>query len=287
MAMGKIIRSIRCLRDKRETDMTDFLQVNKFAELHNGNTIIFCKTDYIAEEFNRLQERKKPLIFISGNSDYHINDTLAEHKPKCIVKWFAQNYVGQKRDDMETIPLGIENSFTPSVKYTGWRTAGFVDKAIQQIELFSKDYFQKPNKFAYVNFRNWTNPQHRRRVKDRCSLYSHFTMGEEVDFPQFVSDILDHECVVCAQGNDIGDNIRIYETLYLNRIPILFNMFMYDSLHYNFPSIKITDYSQLEDLDWLKEQKETAHERAANNWREMLTASYWIRLIKTAEKEID
>tara|TARA_R100000008_G_scaffold86624_1_gene80524 strand:- start:1028 stop:1831 length:804 start_codon:yes stop_codon:yes gene_type:complete len=264
--------------------MEDFLQVNKLAELHNGDTIIFCKTDNIHQDFDRLWRREKPVIFISGNSDYHVNDKLAENKPRCIVKWFCQNYVGHKRDDMVAIPLGIENSFPPSSRHTGWQPAQFADKSKLQIELLGKNYSQKPSKFAYVNFRNWTNRKHREQVKNECSQWSHFTMGEEVEFAQFVTDILDHECVVCAQGNDIGDNIRIYETLYLNRIPILFNMFMYQSLHYNFPNIKITDLNQLGDLDYLKEQKETAYERATNNWREMLNASYWINLIKSTER---
>lgn len=34
--------------------MNDFIQLNKFAELHDGKNIIFCKTDYLMSEFNKI-----------------------------------------------------------------------------------------------------------------------------------------------------------------------------------------------------------------------------------------
>ena len=266
--------------------MKDFLQINKLAELHNNDTIIFCKTDYLPKQFEYLKNRQKPLVIISGNSDYSIHEKHLQYLPKCVVKWFCQNYIGPKKDIITTIPLGIENSFAPSKDHMGWSPALFADKAEQQINLLSKTYDIEPKKFAYVNFRNRTNPHHRQAVKLECSKHSHFTMGKEIDFSSFVSDILDHECVVCAQGNDIGDNIRIYETLYLNRIPILFNEFMHRSLHYNFPHIMITDMNQLGDLDWLQKQKKSAYERASSNWEEMLNSSYWLELIKKEAEKI-
>lgn len=29
-------------------------QINKLSHLHNGNNIIFCKTDFLKEEFNYI-----------------------------------------------------------------------------------------------------------------------------------------------------------------------------------------------------------------------------------------
>lgn len=266
--------------------MKDFLQINKLAELHNDDTIIFCKTDYLPKQFQVLKHREKPVVVISGNSDYSIHESHLQHLPNCVVKWFCQNYIGPKKDIITTIPLGIENSYAPSKNHLGWQSVEFSHKAKIQIDLLSKSYDIKPSKFAYVNFRNRTNPHHRQQVKLECSKYRHFTTGKEIDFQGFVSDILDHECVVCAQGNDMGDNIRIYETLYLKRIPILFNKFMHRSLHHNFPHIMITDMSQLGDLDWLQKQKKSAYERASSNWIEMLNSSYWLGLIKKEAEKI-
>ena len=262
--------------------MIDFVEINKFGNLHNNDTIVFCKTDYILQDFNKLSDRTKPLIFISGNSDYPIDDDLIKRMPKCIVKWFAQNYIGKPNDIVEPIPLGIENSF--AAHRSGHTDALFTAKANQQIELLSKSYTHEPTRFAYVNFRNWTNPRHRQLVKETCKLYDHFTMQSEVDFPTFISDILDHQCVVCAQGNELGDNLRVYETLYLNRIPITFNPYL--QMHKYLPHILITDLAQLADWEWLEEQRCTAYERAVGNWEEMLTASYWISRIKEFEKAI-
>ena len=264
--------------------MKSIIQINRFAELHNDETIVFCKTDYILQDFNRLSYRTKPLIFISGNSDYPIDNDLIKRMPKCIVKWFAQNYIGELNDIVEPIPLGIENSF-PAIREghgVGW------EHAIEKLKFLSQYHNQSNiyNNFAYVNFHNWTNPHHRQLVKEKCRLYDHFTMQSDVDFPKFVSDILDHKCVVCAQGNGLGDNHRIYESLYLNRIPILFNKYMYKSLHYKFPNIFIDRIEQLGDLKWLEEQQYTAYERADKNWQDLVTASYWISRIKKFEKAI-
>lgn len=62
----------------------DFLQLNKFSELHDGKNIIFCKTDYIISEFNYIKNLKNDVILITGNSDYPITDDLANLAPKNI-----------------------------------------------------------------------------------------------------------------------------------------------------------------------------------------------------------
>lgn len=75
---------------------------------------------------------------------------------------------------------------------------------------------------------------------------------------EYYSKILDYEAVVCAQGNGPGDNHRIYETLYLNRIPITFNASMYEKLHHKFPVILLENLKLLEDYNFIKQKIEQA-----------------------------
>ena len=41
--------------------MIDFVEINKFGNLHNNDTIVFCKTDYILQDV-KLYFIKKNLI---------------------------------------------------------------------------------------------------------------------------------------------------------------------------------------------------------------------------------
>jgi hypothetical protein len=79
--------------------------------------------------------------------------------------------------------------------------------------------------------------------------------------------------VLCPQGNGLGDNHRIYETLYLNRIPITTGPHVHKSLHYKFPVVLIEDVNLLNNYDLVKEQVEIAKKK---EWdRSLLDLDYW------------
>ena len=40
----------------------DFFQINKLSYLHNDTTIVFCKTDYLIKEFEKISNLKNKCI---------------------------------------------------------------------------------------------------------------------------------------------------------------------------------------------------------------------------------
>ena len=88
--------------------MADLFQINKLSHLHDGKKIIFCKTDYLIQEFENIKKLDNNVILISGNSDYPITDEYLKFVPKNIIKWFGQNILSNN-SLFEPIPIGIEN----------------------------------------------------------------------------------------------------------------------------------------------------------------------------------
>jgi len=250
----------------------DPLQINRFAQLHNGETVIFCKTDFLLEEFKNIEDRKQDVILISGNSDYCITEDVVARAPANIKKWFCQNRLSPS-PLLESIPLGIENHVDCIRKGhgKGW------GHAIEKYKVCRDPPHAIPTKFIYGNFSLGTNPIHRRHIK-QIALDSSFMTWKEpnLTYPQFVNEILDHEAILCPQGNGAGDNHRIYEALYLGRIPITFNKPQNDFLHKQFPTVLVEDVSQLQDKEWLVDQIENAKKRFNHH---LLDFTYWKNLI--------
>jgi hypothetical protein len=247
------------------------LQINKLSQFHNGETVIFCKTDYIAEDFKYIATLPHNVIFITGNSDYCITDEIVETAPKNIKKWFCQNRLSDS-PLLESIPLGLEN--TIPCKRDGH---GYVwPHAAEKTDLLSKIYDVKPSKFLYANFKIETNTSHRIPLKSICQQSDIIDWQEPVlTYPEFMQHILDHEAVICAQGNEWGDNHRIYETLYLKRIPITFHPTLYKFLHHKFPIILCESMQELyqEDLMYekIKEAKTKSWEWTDyNKWKQLI-----------------
>ena len=69
----------------------------------------------------------------------------------------------------------------------------------------------------------------------------------------------------------------IYETLYLNRIPITLNKTLYTLLHHNFPVVLLEHPEQLLDFNFIKSELEKAKTKIWD--KNMLDLNYWKNLI--------
>lgn len=254
--------------------MIDTLQINKFSKLHDGLSIIFCKTEFLPEEFENIKKIKNDVILISGNSDFVIDENIFSLMPKNVKKWFAQNPMFTN-EIIQAIPIGIAN-YLPSVrKGHGIGLGGGVEVQENVINSY-KDKI--PEKFIYANFNLDTNLSHRTEIKNIC-LSAEFIDWEEptLNYEKFLYKLLDYEAIVCPQGNGPGDNHRIYETLYMNRIPITFNKVMYENLHHLFPVVLIENYKDLKNYEFMRNK---INEAKNKNWdRSVLEMSYWIKNI--------
>ena len=254
------------------------IQINKFSELHNGRTIIFCKTDFILKEFNYIKNLKNDVIFITGNSDYCITDHLVSQAPPNIKKWFCQNRLSDNTL-LESIPLGLDNSI--SCKREGHGVAW--EHAKIKHKILSNPPNQKHKDFLFSCFTINTNPPHRSRLQNLSKDAPHITWKEpNLDYDSYVKHILNHKAVVCAQGNDMGDNHRIYETLYLGRTPLTFNVQQYKYLHHLFPLVLIENNEDLLDIKLIDCKIDEARSKKNEKY---LNTDYWLEKIYAEAKK--
>jgi hypothetical protein len=261
--------------------MIDTIQVSKFAYLHNGSTVIFCATHFLPQEFQVIKNLKNDIILISGNSDHVVDYNLFNLKPNNVKKWYAQNPM-LVNDILQPIPIGIEN-YLPCVREG--HGDGWGDRV--RIKQEKIDFYENkiPTKFIYSNFNVNTNPYHRTIIRKIC-IDTEFIDWEEpnLSVESFFEKLLDYEAVVCAQGNGPGDNHRIYETLYMDRIPITFNKVMYDNLHHLFPVVLLENYEELTNYETMRNKINDAKNK---NWdKSLLEMPYWINNIINGNNQI-
>lgn len=255
--------------------MIDILQINKFSKLHDGQNIIFCKTDYLMSEFEAIKKINNDVILISGNSDYVIDENIIKFLPKNCKKWYGQNVVVDS-EIVKCLPLGLENSF---ISYRGdFHGVGYDYVKIKEnsINNFTD---RVPNKFIYSNFNVQTNFNHRFPIKQISNEIVFIDWCEpNLSIEKFFDDILDYEAVICPDGNG-PDTHRFYETLYMGRIPIIFNKIMYNNLYNMFPVVFLDDINLLRNYEYMKEKIDIAKNKQWN--KKVLTSEYWMDEIKS------
>jgi len=176
------------------------------------------------------------------------------------------------------IPIGIENFVECKRLYHGFIPVNGPEK---YGILCSMNKDTAPSKFVYSNFtvrEACQSTEHRILVRQISQESPHIDWEEpNLTSEEFYKKVLEYDAVVCAQGNGPGDNHRIYEVLYLGRIPITFNTELYRRLHHNFPIVCLSDPNALRDREYLEKQIQRVKKMTWN--KEMLYSSYWKNLI--------
>ncbi len=194
----------------------DFIQINKFSKLHDGDKVIFCKTDFIIDEFQKISKIPNEVILITGNSDYPIDEHRFYLKPDNIKKWYAQNALIND-DILVPLPIGLENKLKSIRPGHG---IGYYDRVLEKEQLLSCSITKQPIKKYYSNFNIETNYLYRSKIKSICENSPHIDWEESnLSLTEFFDKILEYDAVVCPIGNGV-DTHRLWEVLYSNRIPI-------------------------------------------------------------------
>jgi hypothetical protein len=263
------------------------IQMNKLSYLHNDVDVIFCKTDFLLGEFDRIRKLNHDVILITGNSDYFINDSIYSLLPSNVRKWFAQNSL-IKSDRVICIPIGIENTI-PS-KRIGHGIVNTIEQNGQNYNSFIEELVLispreiEPTKFIYANFRLSTFADFhisRSVIKEYSQKVNYIDWEDpNLSSEEYLNRILEFEAVLCPQGNGPGDNIRILKTLMMGRIPITFNKVMYDNLHYRYPVVLIENPEYLLDYDFIREKINDAKSKYKNWDKKELTTEFWVSNIK-------
>ena len=275
------------------------IQLNEYVKLHDGEKIFFCKwgnPGYLDQACEDIKRKQHDVVLIIGGSDMCVSSYQLDSLPKNVSKVFVQNCHIEKDDCGDLIvpiPRGIEVS--EAIKHDShiYAWCGSEIEGEEKRKVLSNPPKKDATKFIYANFRVNTNPAHRQSVRSIAQNAPHITWREPYGatdkqrflsgppYIDFVHDILDHEAVVCAQGNDWGGNLRMYETLYLSRVALTFNPKMYNSLHYLLPVVLIGDLEELKDYKSLKEKIDLAR-RKFETGKHLLDFNYWEKLILEA-----
>ena len=272
--------------------MNNFIEINKFSYLtgkQNGCEIVFCKTEYLNIEFDRISKLNHKVILLTGNSDYPIIDWHVENAPKNLIKLYGQNVLC---DDPRFIPvpMGLENSV---VARRGIKHGILHDKSRTLQDLLLTYTEQKldasiAKDFIYSNFSIHTNPIHRQEVQNYIEDIPHINSFPRKSVSDFHEDILSHKITLCPVGNGL-DTHRLWEVIYLNRVPLVIkseqnarqgfcgdlpnykNYSIYDKLYKELPIILLDELEQLKDVNLIN----SLYEQAKTKCDQMAYFSYW------------
>ena len=256
--------------------MRNYFQINKLSELHDGKNIIFCKTDFIQQEFQYINTLENDVILITGNSDYPIDHHKFNVRPKNIKKWYAQNAL-VNHEDLIPIPIGLENKI-PSLREG--HGIGYFDRVKEKEELLDMSIGVVPHKEIYANFNVNTNPSHRISVLNTI-IETPFIDWEpwNLSLKDFFNKILDYKMVVCPAGNGV-DTHRLWEVLYSGRVPITVKTGDYKiyELYEKLPIIILNNLNELKNQNYINYQ----YEKLKNNKfdSDLLDTEYWLSTIK-------
>jgi hypothetical protein len=261
----------------------DFIHAHRFADLHNGDQIIYsiANIENIHSAFNQIKNNPKPVILITANADLTIDDYLVNSAPQNLHRWFAQNGTSSN-PKLTIIPEGLQPSYQSKTGDIGYPIASVKENILSSLPEIT------PTKFIYANFAVGTNPSFRQPVKDLCSNIEFIDWDENINFSSYESynnentikyfyeKIKDYRATVCPIGNGL-DTHRVYETLYCGRIPITFNKILHHKLYQHYPIVlleRVEDLSNYELLDSLITKEEN------KIWdKNLLDFSYWEKLI--------
>ena len=275
------------------------IQLNEYVKLHDGEKIFFCKwghPGYLEQAYEDIRRKQHDVVLIIGGSDMCVDSHQLHNLPKNVSKVFVQNCHIEKDDCGDLIvpiPRGIDVS--EAIKHSShvYAWCGSEIEGEEKRKVLSDSPKKDPTRFIYANFRVNTNPSHRQNVKRMIQDVPHITWKEPYGatdrqrflngppYIEFVRDILDHEAVVCAQGNDWGGNLRMYETLYLSRVALSFNPKMYNSLHYLLPVVLIEELAELKNYQLLRKKINLAKTKFETG-KHLLDFNYWEKLILEA-----
>lgn len=197
-----------------------FFYINLLSGLHNDDNIIFCKTDYLLQEFNKIKNLDHDVILISGNSDYSVTSPIFDLMPRNIVKWYAQNALCKSNNIIEPIPLGLVNGNNCYRADHGVSYSPIYLSVINAIRQIQSNNFE-PYKNIYANFNVYTNLVYRSNIKSLCQQAKHIDWEEPtLSLEEFFAKIYDYKMIICPLGNGF-DTHRLWEVLYLGRVPVV------------------------------------------------------------------
>jgi len=256
----------------------NLLQMTKFCnDFHNDENVIFCKIDFILEEFERIKLKKNKCVLIIANGDITFDDNLFSRCPENVTHIFSTN-TNCLSDKVTPIPIGVEIDMLPKREGHGIINEGIFHKKKYLLNPELIEGGQPVNKLI-SNFRVETNRSFRSQIKRICEESNCIDHYNEISFEDFASYAKSYLGVVSPRGNGI-ECIRTYETLYLGGIPIVVGSIqdyhsIYEKIYKNLPVVFISDQNKLKDFNFISDEIK----KVQKNSRESLNYDYWVEII--------
>ena len=237
--------------------------------------VSYYKTDHVKAA---LESHSVRGVLVTHNSDLGADAELASIGlvGSGITYWFAQNVV-VRHPKLIPIPIGLERK----------RWFPRLHKRDQLHDAAEKS-LTTPSRFCLANFSLHTNRIEREKCRDRARPLSTMQVSETVyqetyeSYSRYLSEILRHKFVLCPEGNGV-DTHRLWETLYLGRIPVVIRSPTTEAFK-DLPMVVINSWddlspSMLEDYWERFKSGEISYDLAP------LRMSYWRDLITIAAAE--
>lgn len=243
----------------------DLIQGQKFESLTLEN-VIYVKLDNIISFLEHTAVKLDNFVLLTHNSDFCITQKLLDgvlEEFGNIIYWFGQNMLGHNYR-ATALPIGLEND----IWFPEIRKKQLLFDVMKEPDIL-------PEKLCYCNFSLYTNGAERVEAFHAVRSFSTIKIDGLVTqtkqtYEDYLSDIKSHYFVVCPSGNGI-DTHRLWETLYLGRIPVIKrnqNIEFFSDL----PILVVDDWAQITG-NYLIDKIRTYHDAVFNC--DKMSFSWW------------
>lgn len=263
----------------------NYITSDRFRDICDNYDIIYSHNNKnsILKSFEKIRTNNSKKILITTNGDNTIDHSYINMLPDNLYKWFSTNVIIE-HDKIECIPYGLQPEETTELGQNGVRVSRLKKTLLTQKKNIDAEYK------IYANFAVGTNSNVRNVIKQKCIDTNFITSDFDMDFSNymtynnqssldhFYTNISLHEATICPIGNGI-DTHRLYEVLYLDRIPIVFNENLFRYLYKDhFKVIYVDDLSKISDENFM--DREINRVKLSKITHEPLDFSFWEKKIK-------
>lgn len=177
-------------------------------------------------------------IIFTGEEDTPIDDKIA--LPPNVLKIYAVNAL-YNNDQIIPFPIGLQRQIGENDN-----RLEIMKKTIDQEKLF----FDIPKKLLYINCGIERNSERAPLVKFETNDWCTTRFDKDSKFfpyeryNEFLSELRDHKFVACPKGHGY-DTHRIWETLYMRRVPVMLNDPYFRRLLAGFPVLFLNSWDEI------------------------------------------
>jgi hypothetical protein len=267
----------------------DFITTDKFLNFTlEEPKIFYSKRDYLFKsgefrgEFVESVLKKRTEIFgkilILGHSDISTNIRHLLFLKNLGLKNVLGTNTRVMKGFSSSLPLGLTNSTSESVLHPIFGNIKHFEEA--NTSEYCSDFFPK----VLANFSVQNNFRLRKNLINNLLSFSNF-YDVAIETPEmnsagriaYLRKLREFPLVVCPEGNG-ADTHRLWETLYMGGVPIVVNNPLLNSLFDMLPVIRLDNWGQLNNLDYIEN---AWHSARTVSWNpNYLSFTYWKTQIK-------